>query len=138
MYNQEEFNSTTPAAELSHEVKHSEVQKLLRQICKFGKMIDASEVIEGKELLVDLQCVGCKKIPLSLSTKQCKNCHSIVCLTCLFKIRRRISDEIMEESDDWSIHAGTDCPSCACKLDRVKREDKQRAKATASKLQFLH
>ena len=45
MYNQEEFNSTTPAAELSHEVKHSEVQKLLRQISKFGKMIDASEVI---------------------------------------------------------------------------------------------
>ena len=65
-------------------------------------MIDASEIVEGRELLVDLQCFGCKKIPLSLNIKECKSCKAIICLNCLYKIRRRINDEIMEESDDLS------------------------------------
>ena len=67
-------------------------------------MIDASEVVEGADSLSDIQCSGCKMIPLTLNIKECSRCKAIVCINCYHKIKRRTHDDFMEDPDDDSLN----------------------------------
>ena len=81
-------------------------------------MIDASEVVEGKEYLADVQCCACKKIPLKLNLYECRRCKSIVCPKCYYQMVKNMNDKFMEDNDDMVANSVfTICPSCNLKLN---------------------
>ena len=66
-----------------YEVNPKYLNKSLEKTEKYGRMIDPKDVVEGQEFLNHIQCKGCNKIPLNLtSLKECKSCKSVICYNC--------------------------------------------------------
>ena len=65
-----EFESFDPPS-LAYEVSPKKLEKMMARIQKYGKMIDPSEIIEGQEYLQIIQCHICKKIPPTLTIREC-------------------------------------------------------------------
>ena len=80
-----------------YEIDKYELETVLRRADKYGKMIDAEEVIEGKEHLKDVHCGACRKIPLKLEIKECINCKVLICDKCYLREKTRMEDAFMSD-----------------------------------------
>ena len=103
----------------NYQVDQCELERVIKKLDKVGRMINATDVVVGKEFIKDVQCGICAKIATTVDIKECSLCKTIICDQCVILEKISLEDKFLDcenqNSDGGlmtSIQAYPDCPAC--------------------------